>query len=228
MQKSRKGVNTSTNRSMSFTAHPMTSAANRRFMPADSCQPRSCSAEGSGTIRMLMRGAGWPEPEGRQDRQRGIGAWRFPEWFVVQESGAGKRSDSDTGSGSRSGTRPGARSRRLVPRTALTNGRYDKKPVVATRFVRACSRGHVDDVDWYRFVHARKGLAPRPSPPGAPGVPRPPPAPSRFRATARLHPQGISARAPASKFSPTPLQSIPPAACSRADSSSAASGGSTR
>ena len=75
---------------------------------------------------------------------------------------------------------------------------------------------------------ARKGLAPRPSPPGAPGVPRPPPAPSRLRATARLHPQGISARAPASKFSPTPLQSIPPAACSRADSSSAASGGSTR
>ena len=80
-----------------------------------------------------------PEPEGWQDRQRGIGAWRFPEWFVVQESG--------------SGTGPGARSRRMVPRTALTNGRYDRKPVVATRFVRACSKGHIDDVDWYRFVH---------------------------------------------------------------------------
>ena len=80
-----------------------------------------------------------PEPEGWQDRQRGIGAWRFPEWFVVQESG--------------SGTGPGARSRRMVPRTALTNSRYDRKPVVATRFVRACSKGHIDDVDWYRFVH---------------------------------------------------------------------------
>ena len=114
-----------------------------------------------------------PEPEGWQDRQRGIGAWRFPEWFVVQESG--------------SGTGPGARSRRMVPRTALTNGRYDRKPVVATRFVRAYpygtrlflarlrrwsgrprfraaespsdrasgrrSKGHIDDVDWYRFVH---------------------------------------------------------------------------
>ena len=147
---------------------------------------------------------------------------------LTSRVGTGKRSDSGPESGSGSGARPGARSRRLVPRTALTNGRYEKKPVVATRFVRACSRGHVDDIDWYRFVHARKGLAPRPSPPGAPGVPRPPPAPSRFRATARLHPQGISARAPASKFSPTPLQSIPPAACSRADSSSAASGGSTR
>ena len=84
-----------------------------------------------------------PEPESWQDRQRGIGAWRFPEWFVVQESGAGP------GAGTRSSTR----SRRMVPRTALTNGRYDKKPVVATRFVRACSKGHVDDIDWYQFVH---------------------------------------------------------------------------
>ena len=41
----------------------------------------------------------------------------------------------------------------MVPRTALANGRYDKKPVVATRFVRACSKGHVDDIDWYQFVH---------------------------------------------------------------------------
>ena len=80
-----------------------------------------------------------PEPEGWQDRQRGIGAWRFPEWFVVQ--------NPDPGAGS------SARSRRMVPRTALTNGRYDKKPVVATRFVRACSKGHVDDIDWYQFVH---------------------------------------------------------------------------
>lgn len=92
-----------------------------------------------------------PEPKDWQDRQQGIGAWRFPEWFVVQESGAGRRSDPGTGSGS--GARPGTRSRRMVPRTALTNGRYDRKPVVATRFVRACSKGHIDDIDWYRFVH---------------------------------------------------------------------------
>ena len=84
-----------------------------------------------------------PEPESWQEQQRGIGAWRFPEWFVVQESGAGP------GAGTRSSTR----SRRMVPRTALANGRYDKKPVVATRFVRACSKGHVDDIDWYQFVH---------------------------------------------------------------------------
>ena len=84
-----------------------------------------------------------PEPDHWQDRQRGIGAWRFPEWFVVQESNLAARG------------RPNSRSRRMVHRTALDRGRFDKKPVVATRFVRACSRGHVDDIDWRRFVHKR-------------------------------------------------------------------------
>jgi len=82
-----------------------------------------------------------PEPEHSQDRQRGIGAWRFPEWFVVQESNPGSTGQT------------GSRSRRMVRRTALDRGRFDKRPVVATRFVRACSRGHVDDIDWHRFVH---------------------------------------------------------------------------
>ena len=82
-----------------------------------------------------------PEPDHWQDRQRGIGAWRFPEWCVVQESNSVARG------------RPNSRSRRMVHRTALDRGRFDRKPVVATRFVRACSRGHVDDIDWRRFVH---------------------------------------------------------------------------
>ena len=82
-----------------------------------------------------------PEPDHPQDRQRGIGAWRFPEWFIVQEFGPG------------SGGRSSSRSRRMVRRTALDRGKFDRKPVVATRFVRACSRGHVDDIDWFRFVH---------------------------------------------------------------------------
>ena len=82
-----------------------------------------------------------PEPEHPQDRQRGIGAWRFPEWFVVQESSPGPPGQA------------GSRSRRMVRRSALDRGRFDKRPVVATRFVRACSRGHVDDIDWRRFVH---------------------------------------------------------------------------
>src|SRR2546428_568445 len=82
-----------------------------------------------------------PPPDSNDPREpaRGIGAWRFPEWFVVQEvSGAEERE----------------RSRRLVHRKALDDkGRFDGRQVVATRFVRACPRGHVDDLDWRRFVH---------------------------------------------------------------------------
>ena len=63
-----------------------------------------------------------PEPDHWQDRQRGIGAWRFPEWFVVQESIPGSPGQA------------GSRSRRMVRRTALDRGKFDKRPVVATRF----------------------------------------------------------------------------------------------
>ena len=87
-----------------------------------------------------------PAPDHPQERQRGIGGWRFPEWFVVQEE-------------SGDGERPSARSRRMVHRTALDRGRFDRRPVVATRFVRACPRGHVDDIDWYRFVHGSDGAS---------------------------------------------------------------------
>jgi hypothetical protein len=53
-----------------------------------------------------------------------------------------------------SGAEERERSRRLVHRKALDEkGRFDGRPVVATRFVRACPKGHVDDVDWHRFVH---------------------------------------------------------------------------
>ncbi len=70
---------------------------------------------------------------------RGIDAWRFPEWFVVQET---------------RDTEERERSRRLVNRRALDDrGRFDGRQVVATRFVRACPKGHVDDLDWHRFAH---------------------------------------------------------------------------
>ena len=73
----------------------------------------------------------------------------------LQGGSAGGRPNEGSTPASSSGPspRPRSRSRRIVPRAALTNGRYDRKPVVATRFVRACSKGHVDDVDWCRFVH---------------------------------------------------------------------------
>ncbi len=80
-----------------------------------------------------------PDPSDPREPARGIGAWRFPEWSVVQDEG---------------GAEDRERSRRLVHRKALDErGRFDGRAVVATRFVRACPRGHVDDLDWRRFAH---------------------------------------------------------------------------
>lgn len=82
-----------------------------------------------------------PPPDSNDPREptQGIGAWRFPEWFIVQEASGGEQRE---------------RSRRLVHRKALDDkGRFDSRQVVATRFVRACPKGHVDDLDWRAFVH---------------------------------------------------------------------------
>lgn len=82
-----------------------------------------------------------PPPDSNDPREiaRGIGAWRFPEWFVVQEAGGSEERE---------------RSRRLVHRKRLDGkGRFEGRQVVATRFVRACPKGHVDDIDWQRFAH---------------------------------------------------------------------------
>ena len=89
-----------------------------------------------------------PESNDPSEGPRGIRVWRFPEWFVVQEG---------TGGG---GERRG--SRRLVQLKALDErGRFEKIPVVATRFVRACPKGHVDDLDWRYFVHGADDLCRR-------------------------------------------------------------------
>jgi Domain of unknown function (DUF1998). len=65
--------------------------------------------------------------------------WRFPEWFVVREESGGAEREQ---------------SRRLVHRKKLDDkSRFDGRQVVATRFVRACPKGHVDDLDWHQFVH---------------------------------------------------------------------------
>jgi hypothetical protein len=50
------------------------------------------------------------------------------------------------------------RSRRLVHRKATERGHYtdehrQRRPVVPVRFVRACPRGHLGDIDWFGFVH---------------------------------------------------------------------------
>lgn len=73
----------------------------------------------------------------------GITAWIFPEWFVgpyVEPDKANPRND-------------GSRSRPLVHRERLLDGRYQNKEVVPIRFVRACINGHIDDIDWHGFLH---------------------------------------------------------------------------
>ena len=89
-----------------------------------------------------------PSPSEPWATRRGIGAWRFPEWFVVQE-------EDRQSAGGQSGGEQRDRSRRLVHRKALDEkGRFERLSVVPTRFVRACPRGHVDDLDWRGFVHS--------------------------------------------------------------------------
>ncbi len=90
-----------------------------------------------------------PPPDVNDPREAamGIGAWRFPEWCVVQEAG---------------GSEDRERSRRLVHRKRLDEkGRLDGHSVVATRFVRACPKGHVDDIDWHGFAHGTGSECPR-------------------------------------------------------------------
>jgi hypothetical protein len=79
-----------------------------------------------------------------------ITAWRFPEWFIVQLTQV---------------TAAGFRRRRLVHLNSLDGGKYrdaegKKQSVVPVRFVRACKKGHVGDIDWRAFVHGTgPGLA---------------------------------------------------------------------
>lgn len=82
----------------------------------------------------------------------GVTAWLFPEWFVAQ---------SEVRDGS-------VRSRPLVYRTDLERGmtyrRDREKPVkvVPIRFVQACPRGHVSDINWKIFIHGQDDPCPRP------------------------------------------------------------------
>jgi len=86
-----------------------------------------------------------PDNEDPTAPRTGITAWQFPEWFITQDVERGERGSV-------------TRSRLLVHRKALSKGKFidnDKRkhPVVPTRFVRACRKGHIGDIDWYRFVH---------------------------------------------------------------------------
>jgi hypothetical protein len=93
-----------------------------------------------------------PDPDDPLAPVTGITAWLFPEWFVAQLE-------------MREG---GVRSRPLVYRSDLEKGmtyRKDReKPVkvVPIRFVQACARGHVSDINWKLFVHGKDDPCSRP------------------------------------------------------------------
>ena len=86
-----------------------------------------------------------PDTDDATAPRTGITAWQFPEWFVTQDVEAGPKGAL-------------TRSRMLVHRRALTKGKFiddrrKKHPVVPIRFVRACRKGHIGDLDWYWFAH---------------------------------------------------------------------------
>ncbi|HNN54694.1 MAG TPA: hypothetical protein PKO07_26925, partial [Pseudomonadota bacterium] len=76
----------------------------------------------------------------------GIDVFLFPEWFLGQVEETWKDVDGRV-----------YRTRPLLPWTRLVKDGYlsrDRKvkPVVPVRFVQACVRGHISDIDWYGFV----------------------------------------------------------------------------
>jgi hypothetical protein len=76
----------------------------------------------------------------------GIDVFRFPTWFLGQVDETWRSPDGRTYR-----TRPLVRWDRLVKGGYLTRDRK-LKPVVPVRFVQACVRGHLSDIDWYGFV----------------------------------------------------------------------------
>ena len=76
----------------------------------------------------------------------GIDVFQFPTWFLGQVDETWTAPDGRT-----------YRTRPLVPWERLVKGGYltrDRKvkPVVPVRFVQACVKGHIGDIDWYTFV----------------------------------------------------------------------------
>jgi len=75
-----------------------------------------------------------------------ISAFYFPEWVISQRQTV---------------TPQKYRTRRLVNRKDLENGRFleddgKRYSVVPVRFVRACLRGHIGDIDWRAFIHGQE------------------------------------------------------------------------
>ena len=98
----------------------------------------------------------WTPPRHEENARQAapVGARIFPTWFIVKDARPSSRD-------------PQWRRRRLVRWNHLDRGRFrdedgKRKPVVPVRFVCGCRRGHIDDLDWRRFVHQSGRTCERP------------------------------------------------------------------
>ncbi len=84
------------------------------------------------------------------ETQDGVRAWRFPSWSITQETRRVEEPGREPFA-----TRRMVREAWLDPATGLYKGLDSDKPqaVVPIRFIRACTRGHMGDIDWGYFVH---------------------------------------------------------------------------
>lgn len=87
-------------------------------------------------------------------RKAPVGARIFPTWFIVKSPVPSPRN-------------PQWRRRKLVQWRHLEKGKFRDeggalRPVVPVRFVCGCRRGHIDDLDWRRFVHQNGQVCRRP------------------------------------------------------------------
>jgi len=94
-----------------------------------------------------------PRHEENAQRAAPVGARIFPTWFIVKDARTSPR-------------KPQWRRRRLVRWDQLHRRKFVEdgkpKPVVPVRFVSACRKGHIDDLNWRAFVHAGGGPCERP------------------------------------------------------------------
>ncbi len=76
----------------------------------------------------------------------GVDAFIFPTWFLAQIN----KTYRDKKTGKEYRTRPF-----LTWNTVKSGAKFEGKKVsaVPVRFVQACVNGHLDDIDWYGFVH---------------------------------------------------------------------------
>lgn len=98
----------------------------------------------------------WTPPRYEENARQAapVGARIFPTWFIVKDARPSPRN-------------PQWRRRRLVRWDHLERRQFrdedgQRKPVVPVRFVCGCRRGHIDDLDWRRFVHQSGRTCERP------------------------------------------------------------------